>query len=937
MTLGTTTDHLLVDKTTHYTNQLMRDFAQKHVKRKGNNERYPHFSQLHFTAGDVEQFNRYRDAKSHCKASKSRHKVGEFRADIDSEVHAIYGNISKPVISDTFRYIFFKFKKGIYVKIRGGKLKTFLPFSNASFVNEYAHKISYRENMQLFKSITEADGYRFNPQKVNGFPERWYANNCLLRYEYPMAENDTNIPAIRDFLNVLTAEREIPDCDFFINKRDYPILAEGKYEPYNHIYDSKTHPLVSHRYDKYAPIFSFCAAKRHSDVIMPTVDDWIRVASSESRFYVGSGNDYFPFPKQVTWENKKGIALWRGSSTGAGTTAESNQRLKLCKLAETLMLSGSVVTIDAGITSWKRRPRKLEGVHGLKTIDVKSLNMNLVNRVSFNKHSEYKYIIHVEGHVAAYRLGAELGLGSVVLIVEGEYKLWFQRFLKDGVHFVSVKQDLSDLVSKIEWLQNNDAEAKRIAKNGKSFYDAYLCKSGILDYMQNTLMALSEKCKLDSWVDRMLPTLRVDEENIIPLESIDCVQVIKQSKKSTVHEGVYQDSRVVVKQSADSDLTRECIVGVRLINQMECSNGFVYTHGISKDKRSLITSHIKGVTFLQWMQSSHFSVNEMVATLRAVILCLQSAQREAKFMHNDLSLGNIILRNGVCHDPVIIDFERSRGISDSGDLVYCSNDNMDFNESHDVRHLLISTTFHLCRLKSAKQCVPVIKALCNFVEPKSANAQRHCGAASTNILKWAIHFTDLEGKFSRLTYKTGCSRIKTEPAGALEMLNNLFRARSPSSTICLTDIWEVKTRIKCQIKKVRLFSPSDVRADMAAYLVSHWEYSKINKKASDFSLMRGKQLVDRLKELFTNRFSFVHELEVEWMKRGLNEMYRAIEGDQRLMQNVASEYAIILNAQVCELSRSDVKYLFIDEYTDIVEKYSLLLEFKKIFGIINDD
>ena len=44
-------------------------------------------------------------------------------------------------------------------------------------------------------------------------------------------------------------------------------------------------------------------------------------------------------------------------------------------------------------------------------------------------------------------------------------------------------------------------------------------------------MALSEKCKLDSWVDRMLPTLRVDEENIIPLESIDCVQVIKQSKK----------------------------------------------------------------------------------------------------------------------------------------------------------------------------------------------------------------------------------------------------------------------------------------------------------------------------------------------------------------------------------------------------------------------
>jgi hypothetical protein len=79
------------------------------------------------------------------------------------------------------------------------------------------------------------DGYSFNPRKVNGFHEKWFANNCLVRYEYPIAENDTNLCAIRDMLDALVETGDVPDYDFFINKRDYPILAEGKYEPYNHI------------------------------------------------------------------------------------------------------------------------------------------------------------------------------------------------------------------------------------------------------------------------------------------------------------------------------------------------------------------------------------------------------------------------------------------------------------------------------------------------------------------------------------------------------------------------------------------------------------------------------------------------------------------------------------------------------------------------------
>jgi len=38
------------------------------------------------------------------------------------------------------------------------------------------------------------------------------------------------------------------------------------------------------------------------------------------------------------------------------------------------------------------------------------------------------------------------------------------------VHYVPVKQDLSDLLSNIKWLRDNDDKAYEIAQNGKALY-----------------------------------------------------------------------------------------------------------------------------------------------------------------------------------------------------------------------------------------------------------------------------------------------------------------------------------------------------------------------------------------------------------------------------------------------------------------------------------
>ena len=55
--------------------------------------------------------------------------------------------------------------------------------------------------------------------------------------------------------------------------------------------------------------------------------------------------------------------------------------------------------------------------------------------------------------------------GSVLLFVDTNTEEWFYKDIKAWVHYVPVKNDLSDLIHRIEWLRENDHKAKQIAEN----------------------------------------------------------------------------------------------------------------------------------------------------------------------------------------------------------------------------------------------------------------------------------------------------------------------------------------------------------------------------------------------------------------------------------------------------------------------------------------
>jgi hypothetical protein len=99
------------------------------------------------------------------------------------------------------------------------------------------------------------------------------------------------------------------------------------------------------------------------------------------------------------------------------------------------------------------------------------------------EQSRFKYVVHIAGHAAAYRLGGELAMQSVVLIVDSPYRMWFSDWLEPYTHYVPVAADLSDLVDRIRWCRAHDAECRAIAAAGRRFFETRLSRGAILDYM----------------------------------------------------------------------------------------------------------------------------------------------------------------------------------------------------------------------------------------------------------------------------------------------------------------------------------------------------------------------------------------------------------------------------------------------------------------------
>lgn len=745
----TTTDHLRHQPETYSS----VDSANQHARTAVNtNPRYIYFKQTHFTAGDEDQFETYRD---------KRNLNFSLPDSTYSFIDPRFCDLTELSVRNTFRYMFHKFKKGIFLQIRDGRVNVMLPFSKYKYTNDWHTDLTpnldrFTDWNALFSCASRIEGHRFNPRRLNQFREYWYANNALLRCEYPIQEHDTGVAILSHMFQTLCAQRTIPDIEFFVNRRDYPLLTWDGTESYEAFYGNNT-PLRSHNYSSYAPLLSMCTTDRHSDLPFPTTDEWSRVCQSKGIHFPNTRCQSITNPP--TWDTKKPVAVFRGSSTGYGLTPDTNPRLKVA-----LLSLDHPEVLDAGLTKWNARPRKCPGSPIVDTFATDLVEqIPLRPYLSLEQQSLYKYIVHIDGHVAAFRLSAELNTGSVLLKVDSPYQLWFSEDLIPYTHYIPVKSDLSDLLSQIEWCRTHDAECQQIATNARAFYQSHLHEDGMLDYLQRLLCQLRSAStaytyspsyfSFDDQVQRetsclqrhFTPLYDVSHSPLLPdyprsydlfsglevflstctdpLALFQREMEIHSTTKSHVTRVQFSSRSFVLKQhTTPREGVHEAFVGLSCINSLYAFlPHFSYTLGWFD--KTLVTEYIDAETMFVWMQSERFTFAEYRDILLQVGLALHEAQQFCAFTHYDVCPWNILLlryltpqtieypTSGYTHTthviPILIDYGKSHVIVNNHHYGFVSP--YQFSSIHDILSLLFSTLF--CALQYHRLSTPDLQEL----------------------------------------------------------------------------------------------------------------------------------------------------------------------------------------------------------------------------------
>ncbi len=110
------------------------------------------------------------------------------------------------------------------------------------------------------------------------------------------------------------------------------------------------------------------------------------------------------------------------------------------------------------------------------------------NNIPMTDQTKYRYLIDIRGLTWTDRVKILLQLGRPVLLVDRPYKEWYFDWLVPMKHYVPVKEDLSDLISQIEYMEAHPALYNEIVQNALEFSEKYLVGKPVLEYLKDTTL-----------------------------------------------------------------------------------------------------------------------------------------------------------------------------------------------------------------------------------------------------------------------------------------------------------------------------------------------------------------------------------------------------------------------------------------------------------------
>ena len=343
---------------------------------------------------------------------------------------------------ESVAWMWHKCRTGIAVCIRAGELALFVPFCNPDYTN------------------TWSTGARQLVPHTGLPPEYWWANGWTLCGDKvsPQLWGDQGVCAIQNMLMVACERGIMSDCDFIINKRDSACVRLDGCDAMNPL-DAYQHnqckcPLV--------PILSLYTGDQFADIAMPLPHDWSRL--SRGAFQAQNPQDVHIRPRPVPWADKQDCAVFRGSLTGTGSCASTNQRISL-------MHRHNGLDLDFRATGANRRFRYCPLQHQVVLPWCGDLDVGKHHYIPLHVQQErYRYAVTIDGHSGADRLASLTGGNQVIIKVDTPHHglcpdTWASQRMHAWEHYIPVRRDMVDLREKLDWARATPDACDRLRRN----------------------------------------------------------------------------------------------------------------------------------------------------------------------------------------------------------------------------------------------------------------------------------------------------------------------------------------------------------------------------------------------------------------------------------------------------------------------------------------
>ena len=210
-----------------------------------------------------------------------------------------------------------------------------------------------------------------------------------------------------------------------LNRRDYPWLRHDRQMPFPFLTEKVDDKFL----EKMQRPLSFYSGPAWEDICIPVPETWTVWEDTQEC-------------RKLSFAERKTKIVFRGTLTGQETD-ERNPRIAACRI-----LSNNKFA-DVALTDWTVRERVTSKIEFPPPIDHSLLG----RKMSIKDQCSYKFLLYIEGHVAASRLAWHLCSGSIVLAIKHTTSANTQWFTKHFRETCSVFQNGFFIADSTEWFE----------------------------------------------------------------------------------------------------------------------------------------------------------------------------------------------------------------------------------------------------------------------------------------------------------------------------------------------------------------------------------------------------------------------------------------------------------------------------------------------------